>query len=127
MTAVLATSVAVLLPQNCLLKTFSSPKKKVVGKLKRKSNFRRVFQFLPLRKQRKAEWQTKTSVLKHIKLGPECRKKEMGRLAALLLQHWEGKVSIFRMEEVFQSYNIDKKPKLGQLEREGKEESGKQI
>ena len=49
-----------------------------------------------------------------------------GRLAALLLQHWEEKVSIFRMEEVFQPYNIEK-PKRVQLEREGKEESGKQM
>ena len=45
-------------------------------------------------------------------------------MTALLLQHWEKKASIFRMEESFQSCNIEEKPKLGQLERERKSNQG---
>ena len=108
-----------------LAKNIFFPKEESGGKTEEEEQLRKG---IPISATKKAEWETKTSVLKHIKLGPECRKKGAGgRLAALLLQHWEEKVSIFRMEEVFQSYNIEEKPKLVQLEREGTEESRKQM
>lgn len=55
------------------------------------------------------------------KAGTRLQEEERRGLAALLLQHWEEKASVFKMVKSFQSYNIEEKSKLGQLEREEKE------
>lgn len=55
------------------------------------------------------------------KAGTRLQEEERRGLAALLLQHWEETASVFKMVKSFQSYNIEEKSKLGQLEREEKE------
>ena len=116
MTAVLGTSEAVLFPQDCLLNIFF-PKKENGGKTEEEEQFQKC---LPISATENAEWEIKSSVLKHIKLEPECRKKRGGDDSSAVTTLGR-KSSIFRMEESFQSYDIEEKLKLGQLEREEKE------
>lgn len=86
------------------------------GKLEEEEQFQKC---LPISATENAEWESPGALsCKHIKLGPEHTRKGEGGWQFCCYNTGRQKALIFRTEEPFHSYNIEEKPKLGQLKRE---------